>query len=165
MIDLERWKAEAAGPPSWDDRSRCIAGFIRAGESVLDIGAGARGLRAHLPSGCTYQAADCVPAPDVVEIDLEAVASETFAAGAFDVAVLAGVIEHLDSPGRAIELAATWARRTILTYAPRFDGKPSLEWRNHFALAELLELILTRGLSVSMLARWNGERVVMQVAR
>lgn len=51
MFDRERWEAEAAGPPSWDDRSRCVAGFIRAGESVLDLGAGARGLRAHLPSG------------------------------------------------------------------------------------------------------------------
>lgn len=165
MSDRERWEAEAAGPPSWDDRSRCVAGFIRAGESVLDLGAGARGLRAHLPSGCTYQAADCVPGEGVVVLDLETASPESFAPGSFDVAVLAGVLEHLDDPGRAVDLATTWARRTVVTYAPRLDGPRSAEWRNHFTLEELLELMLTRGLSVSMLASWRNEHAILKVTR
>lgn len=119
---LARWEALAREPTPWPGRLAALARHIPPGSSVLDIGAGSRDLALLLPPECRYQALDCVagPTPGGLVVDLET--CEGFPAGltlcGYDVAVMAGVLEHLVDPIAALSMVFSWAHRVLFTYEP-----------------------------------------------
>ncbi len=62
QTDTEKWKGHAASPKkrSFSDRAELASLFIRPGDVVCDLGAGAQTLKAALPAGATYVPVDCV---------------------------------------------------------------------------------------------------------
>ncbi len=60
--DLEGWRSVASKDVKecWRDRAQLAAAFLRPGDIVCDLGAGAQPLRSFLPEGALYIAVDCV---------------------------------------------------------------------------------------------------------
>ena len=60
--DLEGWRSVASdeAKESWRDRAQLAAAFLRPGDIVCDLGAGAQPLRRFLPEGAQYIPVDCV---------------------------------------------------------------------------------------------------------
>ena len=60
--NLDHWKDVASknAKESWQDRAQLAAAFLRPGDIVCDLGAGAQPLRSFLPDGAKYIPVDCV---------------------------------------------------------------------------------------------------------
>ena len=60
--DLASWKQVASekAKKGWHDRAQLAAAFLRPGDIVCDLGAGAQPLRSFLPEGAIYIPVDCV---------------------------------------------------------------------------------------------------------
>ena len=60
--DLASWKKVASkdAKEAWRDRAELAAAFLRPGDIVCDLGAGAHPLRSFLPEGSKYIPVDCV---------------------------------------------------------------------------------------------------------
>jgi len=62
ITDTWRWRKLASQPmtASFTDRAELASLFIRPGDKVCDLGAGAQPLKAFLPEGSSYIPVDCV---------------------------------------------------------------------------------------------------------
>lgn len=99
----------------WPARLQLLAARIPAGAAVLDVGAGAGALQHLLPPGCRYQAVDAFPRPGHLGIDLDD--PKALLPQGFDVAVLAGIIEHVQSPRLLFQhLARSGVQMVLLSY-------------------------------------------------
>ena len=60
--DLNGWRSVASkdAKECWRDRAQLAAAFLRPGDIVCDLGAGAQPLRSFLPEGSKYIPVDCV---------------------------------------------------------------------------------------------------------
>lgn len=100
----------------WSTRLARIGQLVTPGSSVLDLGAGAQGLRHHLRD-CHYTAADVVQrTPQTLAFDMNA---GVWPVGRWDVAVLSGVLEYAEDPYDVIRHVRRCARVAIVTYRHR----------------------------------------------
>jgi hypothetical protein len=107
----EDWKDVASGnsKQSWHDRARLAASFIRPGDSVCDLGAGAQTLKAHLPQGVKYLPVDWVDTrPETHVTDLNA-PNFTLPSDDFNVITAIGVVNFLHSPEMFLDRLASLA--------------------------------------------------------
>ena len=100
----------------WSDRLAHVARLVRPGARVIDLGAGAQGLRLHL-SRCDYTAADVVRrTPDTLDFDMN---TRLWPKGHWDVAVMAGVLEYARDPFDVLAHVRWLAPEAIVTYRHR----------------------------------------------
>lgn len=159
MTNLARWTALAQAPPTWPGRSATVAAFIAPGSRVLDIGAGAQGLRDCLPPGCAYQPMDCVAGPGVLHVDFDAGAIPDLGSR-YDVAVLAGVLEHLADPLFALDCARRWAASMLFTYQPAETCPPGVDGGHpRMREADLLQAARGVGLAAVRVGGWQEHGV------
>jgi hypothetical protein len=92
----------------WPSRQIMAAKYIAQGSSVLDIGAGAQGLRDRLPEGCTYTGID------LPEYDINA---GRWPSGTWDVAVMLGVFERAAAPGGVLHRLRPMVTSVVLSYS------------------------------------------------
>lgn len=138
-------------PDRWPGRLQLIATHIPAGSAVLDIGAGAGGLEQLLPAGCRYTAVDGYPRPGQLRIDLDSPRARL--PGGYDVAVLAGVLEHVRSPRLLFQhLARSGVPLVLLSYA---WARPDTMRR-----AQLWRLIRQFGWQHTRLGSWKRQLVL-----
>ncbi|HET6246416.1 MAG TPA: hypothetical protein VFE47_01860 [Tepidisphaeraceae bacterium] len=148
---VKHWeKVAAAGPPSWDERNRIIAGFISAGSSVLDLGAGAQTLRSYIPQDCRYQPCDIVrTTPDTIVCDFN---HSIFPPvdHPFDYIICSGVLEYMWKPRAFLERLPTLGKKLLLSYNPRTPGESKIDrlsknWVSHLDQDELHSLFESLG--------------------
>lgn len=152
-------KVAAAGPPTWDDRNKIIAGFIPPGSSVLDVGCGAQTLKLYLKPGCRYQPCDVVKStPDVIFCDFNAGAYPHISEQ-YDYVVCSGVFEYIRNPEEFLRRIPFLGRSTILSYNLFKPGDSKIArlangygWLNHFTREELQNLFRDIGLDWTNLA-------------
>ena len=170
--EATRWRTIAAGSPLWQGRSEEVARHIAQGESVLDIGAGACGLLHALPAGCSYFPVDAFPVNRVAVLTVDIMTADEWQFRDYDVAVLAGVLEHVADAERAVRLAATWAKRVILTYSWDCDehrpreveeavsrGETTTHWR--CLMAAGAAEVTVGGVRLSRVGEWYDHAVYM----
>lgn len=110
--------------PTWEDRAKIFAKFIRPTDTVLDLGAGDRKLKKYLAPETGYIPVDCtaeLPGTFVVDFN------ETFALPdePFSIIVSAGFIEYLaDLDGFLSNLAARCAGIDFIFSYSYSTGKP-----------------------------------------
>lgn len=58
----DEWRqvASTKAKQGWQDRAHLAAAFLRPGDIVCDLGAGAQPLKSYIPEGAKYIAVDCV---------------------------------------------------------------------------------------------------------
>ena len=143
----------------WPDRLQLVAELIRPGSRVLDVGAGAEGLRPLLPASCTYTPVDKVKrSPATVVVDLN---RGRLPAG-YDCVVLCGVLEYVTDPARLFRLARAAAPRGVLTYAhhPR-EGRAEQGWVNSLNPGQLRRLANRVGWRLARAGRWEGQTLYL----
>ena len=142
----------------WPGRLRAAASLIHPGESVLDIGAGAEGLKARLDPSCPYTPADQHQrTPDTVIVDLE---HPITVIGPFDVVALLGVLEYVADPLTALRNCRDLARHLVVSYAPRGSGSRGRNgWRNCMTRIEVEALFVQAGFVVESKLRWRDQFV------
>lgn len=122
----------------WPGRNRAIARLIPKGVSVLDLGAGAQGLREFLP-GRSYTPADIFPrTKDTLPFDMNA---GTWPAGRWDVAVMSGVLEYADDPRDALahlRRLSTWA---LVSYVHSRNPNQPLVFANELSEDDFRSLV------------------------
>lgn len=123
----------------WQGRLEALAARITEPCRVLDVGAGTGALEALLPKGSVYVALDNVWPVKIPCwcVDLE-IATE-IPGPHNDVAVLAGVLEHVTDPVRVLRMVATVSDRLLLSYVTtdtRATGRDG--WKSHLSEDELL---------------------------
>ena len=97
----------------WPDRLEVIASHIPPGSSVIDLGAGAQGLRPLLRD-CAYTPADLHQrSNDTLAFDMN---GGVWPEGHWDVAVMAGVLEYAANPRIVLAYVRRHARTAIVTY-------------------------------------------------
>ena len=95
--DLEGWRhvASTEAKECWRDRAQLAAAFLRSGDTVCDLGAGAQPLRRFIPEGSKYIPVDCVdtlPGTHLADFDAP---DFTLPAQDFNVLTALGVLNWL----------------------------------------------------------------------
>lgn len=160
--DIKRWEDVAQQETaSWGARNEVVAGFIKAGDAVMDIGAGNMNLSKLLPSACTYMPVDCVKTRvDTYVFDFNT--GEKPVPFNFDVVVCSGVMEYIQDTKRFMDIIHNWGNTIILSYATT-DLSPNLKqralngWINHLSEAQLEGLFKDAGLVIETKTRWSSQ--------
>lgn len=112
----DHWHRIAVSQPrvTWLDRSEIASRFIRPGDVVLDLGAGAQTLRKFLPSSVGYIPVDHVKAhPDTWVADFDG--DYELPDEPFNVVTCLGLFSHLKNPTALLErLAFDYPGRFII---------------------------------------------------
>lgn len=138
----------------WPDRLAVLAPLIPAGAAVIDLGAGAQGLRALLDPACTYTPADRVlRSSDCLGLDLD---RDVWPVGRWDVAVMAGALEYAADPARAFVRLRELARSALVTYSHGGGPRARALFANHLAPAELTALAVAAGWTAQPVASWRA---------
>ena len=132
----------------WPTRAILVASFIPAGSSVIDLGAGARGLEDRLLPGCDYTGVD------LPEFDMN---KGKWPEGEYDVAVMSGVLEYARFPAAAFRHLADLAPVAIVTYAHARERDPS--WVNELSHEDFAELAAKAGYQAERVAEWKVPHV------
>lgn len=123
----------------WQGRLEALAARITEPCRVLDVGAGTGALQAMLPAGSVYVALDNVWPVQVAGwcVDLEA--AKGIPGPHNDVAVIAGVLEHVSDPVRVLRMVAAVADRILFSYVTT-DTRPTgrEDWKSHLSEDEIL---------------------------
>lgn len=135
----------------WPGRLALVASLIPPRSSVADLGAGAQGLRALLPRGCTYHPFD------LPEFDMN---EDLWPTGRYDVAVMAGVLEYADRPGVVFRRLRHLATMSLVTYAHSKDRRDN-DW-NSLTEAKFALLARRVGLRPARVATWATEDIAAQ---
>ncbi len=135
----------------WPSRAQLASRYIRPRSSVIDLGAGAEGLRNFLPPGCEYTPVDL---PD---FDMNA---GLWPEGRWDVAVMLGVIERAHDPGDVLRHVRAIAPRAIITYA--HIGLRGPGW-NAISPHAFKDLARHAGWRIRPVATWRDRHLVQRV--
>ena len=164
--DGARWADFEGQVAGAQDRAVLAAAHITAGSHVLDLRAGTMALRACLPDGCRYQAADLLPfTPETMVVDLN---QDQFPDGHWDVAVMLDVIEFLHDPAAVLRRCRTAADRLVLTYHPAeggdSDARRAVGWFHDHRPDDFREIVESAGWTIDSEAQHGARRLFLCAA-
>jgi hypothetical protein len=112
------WGGVASGraKESWQDRAKLAASFLRAGDTVCDLGAGSQHLKQILPESVGYVAVDCVgtlPGTHVTDFNSPAF---TLPDQNFNVLAALGLLNWLDHWDRFLERLSHLAEGKFIVF-------------------------------------------------
>jgi len=142
----------------WQERLEIVGSQIPDGASVLDLGAGAQGLR-ELVNG-PYTPADAVPwTADTLAFDMD---EDVYPEGRWDIAVMAGVLEYATDPERVLKRVRRLAPVVLLTY--QTVHRPTIErnrmgFSNHLSATRLERLCRRARFQPTRVGRWRNQTV------
>ena len=120
LAKLDGWRrvASADTKEAWRDRARLAAMFVRQGDVVCDLGAGAQPLKSFLPHGTKYIPVDCVdtlPGTHLADFNSP---DFTLPEEDFNVLTALGVLNWLDNAERFLDrlICLAGGKFIIFTY-------------------------------------------------
>jgi hypothetical protein len=170
--DYRRWSDPSSLEASWKPRTKRAAALVPNGSRVIEFGAGNRNLERYLDPSCTYVASDIVdrgPGTIVCNINLRPLPD--LGAGAYDVAVLLGVLEYLRDVPSVLDWLAKHVPVTVLSYVCAEANRHSLRsmretvgrlragWMNNYREGELRSLFHERGFELLEAESIQGNRL------
>lgn len=160
--------SELPNPPSdgrwldignrWYERLELVGTLIPRGASVLDLGAGAQGLR-ELVSG-PYTPADLfLRTRDTLPFSMD---EDVFPSGRWDVVVMSGVLEYARNPEKVMREVRNLAPLVILTY--QVVGRVTRErlrvgMHNHLSESQLRRLCQRAGFRFQPVMAWERQGI------
>lgn len=129
----------------WTERNALIARLIPSGSSVVDLGAGVGGLERLLPAGCSYTGVDL---PD---FDMN---RGRWPSGAFDVAVMSGVMEYARFPAAVFRHLRALAPLAFVSYG-HGGRRREPTWQNDLSVAGFVGLAAKAGWTATAAATWT----------
>lgn len=151
VTDVRRW-SDAGAYGDWEERTRLIAEMIPAGARVIEFGAGRRLLERHLRRRSLYTPSDLSNRGEgTIVLDLNRKPLPQLD-GEFDVAVLAGVVEYVQSVPSLLSWLSRQVPTVIMSYSCAARPPRSLRrilesyrragsgWVNNYSEAELVQI-------------------------
>jgi hypothetical protein len=170
--DYRRWSDPSSLEESWKPRTRRAAALVPDGSRVIEFGAGNRNLEPYLDPSCTYVASDLVDrGPGTIVCDLNRRPLPDLGAGAYDAAVLLGVLEYLRDVPSVLDWLAKHVSVCVVSYVCRqasryslrgmFDsvGRLTAGWMNNYRDEELRSLFRERGFVSLREESWGNNRL------
>jgi hypothetical protein len=130
----------------WPSRQMLAATFIAPNSSVVDIGAGAQGLRDRLPPGCTY-----------LGLDLPEFDANTDAFPSADVAVMLGVFERVADPGGVLRRLRPAVHQVLFSYVHGGRRGKLRDW-NDLSVEDVEQIADAAGFESRIVATWKFTR-------
>lgn len=142
----------------WYERLELVGSLIPSGASVLDLGAGAQGLR-ELVSG-PYTPADLfLRTRDTVPFNMEA---DVYPSGRWDVVVMSGVLEYASKPEKVMQEVRSLAPLVILTYqivGRKTNERLRVGFRNHLSEPQLKRICQRSGFHFQPVMPWGRQGI------
>jgi len=166
MLKTKDWRQAASFNGTywtWARRARVASHMLGNARWVCDIGCGEQPLRWFLPSGNIYLPADIVArTPEVEQCDLDAGKLPLRSLAVCEVAVMLGVLTHLDYPGEALAAIAEHAETLLISYnvSDLKSSRPEF-WRNAFTREDLTGLLTECGF-IATAGRRYGTQVILK---
>ena len=165
--DFERW-ADKSNFDDWQERTQIVAGLIPKGVRVIDFGAGRRLLEQHLDPASSYTPSDIVDrGPGTIVFDLNRRPLPDLRSHAFDVGVLAGVLEYVvdvatmlcwlqeQMPTCVASYGCATSKRGSAARLRERLWRTTVGWTNTFDEMELLELFDASGWNADAAVDWH----------
>jgi hypothetical protein len=156
--DYSRWADTRNIFASWESRTQRAAALVPQDSRVIEFGAGKRVLERHLDQSCTYTPSDIVDrGPGTIVCDLNQRPLPVLGVGAYDVAVLMGVLEYMRDMPSVLDWLTELVPTCVLSYAcargrrysPRralgATGRLKAGWLNSYRSDEIRLLFSERG--------------------
>jgi methyltransferase family protein len=170
--DHSRWADTRNIFPSWESRTERAAALVPKHSRVIEFGAGNRVLERHLDRSCTYAPSDIVDrGPGTIVCDLNQRPLPDLGVGAYDVAVLMGVLEYLRDMPSVLDWLTELFPTLVLSYAcargshysPRrmfgTIGRLRAGWLNSYRDDEIRSLFGQRGFEQLHEESWQNQRL------
>jgi hypothetical protein len=170
--DYGRWSDTRNIFASWESRTKRAAALVPTDSRVIEFGAGNRVLERHLDQSCTYTPSDIVDrGPGTIVCDLNERPLPALGAGAYDVAVLMGVLEYMRDMPSVLDWLTELAPTFVLSYAcargsrysPRralgSAGRLKAGWLNSYRGDEIRSLFNDRGFVLLHEESWHNQRL------
>lgn len=163
--DGTRWSDPDELKAGAEDRAALAGQHVRAGERLLDLGAGLMRLSRAIPQDCSYTPTDLVPFTGNTQVlDLN---RGDFPEGAFDVVASLELLEYIHDLPRVLAHCAASADRLLCTYRCRADepveARRRAGWVNDLSEAALRALLEAAGWTVE--SREAGADTTLFVCR
>jgi len=164
--DCQRWADIGMLEDGADARAVAAANFIRAGASVLDLGAGLMRLRERLPAKCRYLAVDLVPfRAQTVVVDFN---QGNFPTARADCAVALSVLPFIHGTVDFLARMRAAAGEAIITY-PVAGAEPIATRRaagyfNDLDLPQLTKCIQSAGWTIASSTKLGDETLFYLVS-
>ena len=159
--DVARWGDHENLSPTWDERTRLMAAFVRPGDRVIDFGAGRMALKAMLPPGCTYTATDIVArAEGAIAADLNQLPLPPL--GQHDVAVFSGVFEYLHDMPAVVAAVKPLITRMAVSYSilenvPQLVRRRANGFANDYTEAQFRAIMDEAGFDLLERGEWREQ--------
>jgi hypothetical protein len=139
--------------PDWEERMALAAKWIPEYSIVVDFGAGSGKLLNYLPKRCSYTPLDKLDLNFNID-SLPNICNDA------TIGVCLGLLEWLDNPKEF--LSKMIADTLIVSYAIfglDHNLEPRVEngWKNHFRLAELMEIFRDIGYNIEEFTWWKDQ--------
>lgn len=160
---VSRWSDLQNHNPEWDERTKLMAGMVRANTSVLEFGSGREMLGSFLPPGCTYQPADLAPrSPRTLVCDLNQGFPQL--KQRYDFILFSGVIEYIHDLDSLMQHVRQHCAQCIVSYATTdnldcITTRSSHGWVHHYSDANITELFRRAGFHVSARTPWQQQTI------
>lgn len=170
--DYSRWADTRNIYASWESRTQRAAALVPKGSRVIEFGAGNRTLERHLDKSCTYTPSDIVArGPETIICDLNLRPLPDLGVGAYDVAVLMGVLEYIRDMPSVLDWLTELVPTCVLSYAcaqgSRYSprrvfasvGRLKSGWLNSYREKEIRSLFNERGCAQLHEESWENQRL------
>lgn len=162
-----RWESDQAYHALWEERVALMVAPVRAGSTVIDVGAGRMAARGLLPPGCTYVPMDMVARDQsTVVCDLNRGPLPELTA---DWVLMSGVLEYVSDVPRLLAWARRAAPNVSLSFAVRderfsYRKRLALGWVQHLDRDQLMALVRQAGFTVTDEREWEGQVLLVGAA-
>lgn len=170
--DHSRWADTHNILASWESRTQRAAALVPKHTRVIEFGAGNRVLERYLDRSCTYVPSDIVDrGPATIVCDLNRRPLPDLGVGAYDVAVLMGVLEYMRDMPSVLDWLTELFPTCVLSYACAHGSRYSLRrvfgtiwrlkagWFNSYRAEEIRSLFGERGFVQSHEETWRNQRL------
>lgn len=162
--DYLRWGRNDSFKPSWNERTKLLAGLIPEDtNTILEFGCGVGYLRACIPDTIEYTGSDMVKRDDdTVVMDLNVTPYKDYHDAHYDVVLMSGVIEYINQKKVPVfvdyinEICDT----VIVSYSDLAHDKRQSKiegWRNWYRQDQMQKIFTDRGFVLENTLRWKNQ--------
>jgi hypothetical protein len=168
--DHGRWADARNIFASWESRTKRAAALVPKHSRVIEFGAGTRVLERYLDRSCSYVPSDIVErGPGTIVCDLNQRPLPDLGVGAYDVAVLMGVLEYMRDLPSVLDWLTELVPTCVLSYACARGGRHSptrmlgtvgrlkAGWLNSYRDDEIRSLFGRRGFGQLHEESWQNQ--------
>jgi hypothetical protein len=151
FVKRKSWEQVEYFDPAWEDRIRQMAGYIKEGESVMDLGCGKMLLKNYLKTNKYIPVDYTSRGEDTIIVDFN---KKEFPGFYVDICFVSGTLEYVKDYKWFIEKTCKHSKKVILSYCttdnfPDRKTRITNSWVNHLSEQTLIGLFMKEKFELS----------------